>query len=167
MSAWRRVVVPLLGAALAAALLLASRGLDTVSAPGQLGPAFWPRLVLAGLLLTCLVKAVADARHHARGTGGPAHAPMSAARLSAGIGAILLYVALTPHLGFPLVTALFIVAFMALCGARSPWSLGANAALGTALLLYLFVKFVYLPLPKGAGAFERLTLLVYRGLHIF
>jgi hypothetical protein len=39
--------------------------------------------------------------------------------------------------------------------------------LGTVLLLYAFVKVVYLPLPKGEGGFEALTLLVYRALRIF
>jgi hypothetical protein len=34
-------------------------------------------------------------------------------------------------------------------------------------LLYLFVKVVYLPLPKGDGPFEMLTLWLYRALRIF
>lgn len=34
-------------------------------------------------------------------------------------------------------------------------------------LLYLFVKVVYLPLPKGDGFFEAVTLALYRLLHIF
>lgn len=162
----RRAAVPLLGVILALGLLGSSRGLDTVSAPGQLGPAFWPRLVLIGLAMACAAKALGDARREVRG-GHVTRPPLSRALLVAGIAAIVLYVVLTPLLGFPLATALFVVAFMLLCGARSPWSLGANAVLGTVMLLYLFVKLVYLPLPKGAGSLESMTLAIYRALRIF
>lgn len=157
---------PLVGVALAVVLLVASRGLDTVSAPGQLGPAFWPRLVLAGLLVACLAKALEDAR--ARRTAKVTEAvPFARGRLTAAIAAIVLYVLLAPLLGFAITTAAFIVVFMILCGARGPLMLGANAAVGTVALLYIFVKVVYLPLPKGAGPFENVTLALYRALGIF
>lgn len=151
---------------LAVALLFASRGLDTVSAPGQLGPAFWPRLVLAGLLVACLGKAFEDARagRAAQVTGA---VPFARGRLAAAIVAIVLYVLLAPLFGFAITTATFIIVFMILCGARAPLMLGTNAAVGTVALLYLFVKVVYLPLPKGAGPFESVTLALYRALGIF
>jgi putative tricarboxylic transport membrane protein len=84
-----------------------------------------------------------------------------------GIALIVLYVLVTPWAGFAVTTVAFIAAFMTLAGARSPVSIGANAVLGTVVLLYAFVKVVYLPLPKGEGGFEALTLLVYRALRIF
>jgi putative tricarboxylic transport membrane protein len=158
---------PLLGVLAAVALLFASRGLDSVSAPGQLGPAFWPRLVLAGLGLACLAKTVEEARRPARDPAGSEAPPLARGRLAAAIALIVLYVVLTPPLGFLLTTLVFIAAFLALCGTRAPLVLAANAVAGTALLLYLFVKVVYLPLPKGASPFEPLTLAVYRALGIF
>ena len=42
-----------------------------------------------------------------------------------------------------------------------------TALLGTVVLLYIFIKLVYLPFPKGDGPFERLTLSLYRALGIF
>jgi putative tricarboxylic transport membrane protein len=156
---------PLLGLAFAVALLLASRGLDTVSAPGQLGPAFWPRLVLGGLAVACLAKAVEAVQRSVR-VSRPA-APLARGRLAAAIALIVLYVLVTPFLGFALATAAFIAVFLALCGTRAPLALAANAAAGTVLLLYLFVKLVYLPLPKGEGPFELFTLALYRALGIF
>jgi putative tricarboxylic transport membrane protein len=77
------------------------------------------------------------------------------------------YAALAPVLGFPLTTLAFIAAFMTLAGARSAAGLAAGAVLGTVLLVYVFVKAVYLPLPKGDGPFEALTLALYRALRIF
>lgn len=158
---------PLAGVVLAVALLVASRGLDTVSAPGQLGPAFWPRLVLTGLVIACLAKAVEAVRARTRWADAGPSAPFARGRLAIAIALIVLYVLVAPAAGFPLTTVTFVAAFMALCGSRSPLVLALHAVGGTVVLLYFFVRLVYLPLPKGTGPFEALTLAVYRALGIF
>ena len=163
MLAWRRLA-PLLGFALALALYPGTWGLDAV-ARGPLGPGFWPRLALIGLAFGCLAKLVEEWRRDA--TLQVSRPPISRAKLAAGIGAVVLYVLLAPWLGFAIVTALFVAGFMALCGTRSIAALAAGAVLGTISLLYVFVKLVYLPLPKGDGPFEALTLALYRALHLF
>ncbi len=165
----RRVAAPLAGVLVSLALLYETRGFDQVVRGAQLGPGFWPRLVLAGLGLTCLVRLIAEWR---RGGGGRALESrtlpgMSRRKLTIGIGLIVFYVLATPVVGFPLATAAFIVAFMGLCGTRSLTALAANALVGTVLLLYLFIKLVYLPLPKGEGPFEPVSLALYRALGIF
>jgi hypothetical protein len=164
----RRVAAPLLGLVLAAGLFLQAAGLDAVAGPGQLGPGFWPRLTLAGLGLACLVQLVQAWRADPARAGSDAPAPVVAPRMLAlAIAAVLGYVAVLPLAGFPLATAGFVVAFMALGGARSPTGVAASAVAGTVLLLYVFVKLVYLPLPKGDGLFETLTVALYRALRIF
>ena len=160
-----RRIAPLLGIALAIALLPGTWGLDTV-ARGPLGPGFWPRLALIGLALGCLAKVVAEWRRDRVSEHG-SRPPISRAKLAAGIGALVLYVMLAPWLGFAIVSALFIAGFMALCGTRSIAALAASATIGTVSLLYVFVKLVYLPLPKGDGPFETLTLALYRALRLF
>ena len=164
----RAVAAPLAGLVLALGLFVSARGLDAVAREGQLGPGFWPRLVLIGLGGACLLKAVGEWRG-ARRAEPEASAPeaVHAGRLAAGVTLIVLYVLVTPWVGFALTTVVFIAAFMLLAGARSPVSIGANAVLGTVVLLYAFVKLVYLPLPKGEGGFEAVTLLIYRGLRLF
>ena len=154
-------------------LLLATTGsLDQVAREGQLGPGFWPRLTLLGLGAACLAKAVEEWRR-ARAPGRPKGAeasprpPISRATLLAAIGLIVAYVALTPLLGFPLTTAGFVIAFLRLSGMRSAAGLLATTVAGTVGLLLLFVKVVYLPLPKGDGPFEAVTLALYRLLRIF
>ena len=175
----RGVAVPLAGALVAAVLLLDTRGLDHVARGNQLGPGFWPRLVLVGLGLACLAKCVAEWRRHrapavsaratvdTRGIETERRPEIARGKLVAAIGLIVLYVVATPAAGFPLTTLAFIAAFMYLCGTRSPAALGVNAVLGTILLLYLFIKLVYLPLPKGEGPFEAVSLSLYRALGIF
>jgi hypothetical protein len=161
------VVAPLAGVVVAAALLLAARGLDEVAAPGQLGPGFWPRLTLVGLGLACLAHALVAWRRRERGAPVAAAAPVSTPRLAGGIALVLAYVLATPPLGWALATPLFMVAFMRLGGARRWPALGVTAAVGTVALLYLFVKAVYLPLPKGDAPFEAVTIALYRALGIF
>lgn len=169
----RARVAALLGGVLVAGLLFAAaRPLDAVASPGQLGPGFWPRLVLIGLALACALKLVTDRR----GAPGARPAPddpeetaaaVSMARLGSTIASILAYVLAAPLVGFPLATVGFIVLFMLLAGARRARGIAATAAVGTVVLLYTFVKLVYLPFPKGAGAFEHVTLVLYRALGIF
>jgi len=167
-----RVAAPLAGIAVALGLLLATRGLDQVVPGDQLGPGFWPRLVLLGLAAACLARLVGAARRGPRPAAAgrddaSAAPPISWPKLGVAIALIVLYVLATPIIGFPLTTVGFIAGFMWLCGTRSLVAVTANVLLGTAGLLYLFVKAVYLPLPKGDGPFEAVTLLLYRALHIF
>ena len=56
MSRLGRWAAPLLGLLLSLVLFLQTWGLDEVAREGQLGPGFWPRLVLLGLGLACAAK---------------------------------------------------------------------------------------------------------------
>jgi putative tricarboxylic transport membrane protein len=93
--------------------------------------------------------------------------PVARGTLALAVLLIVLYVFVTPLLGFPLATAAFIACFMALAGARTVGKIAGGAVIGTIGLLYLFVRVVYLPLPKGDGPFEALTVGLYRALGIF
>ncbi|HSE92971.1 MAG TPA: tripartite tricarboxylate transporter TctB family protein [Methylomirabilota bacterium] len=170
MAALARAAAPLAGLSAALALLAVTRGLDDVAREGQLGPGFWPRLVLAGLAVTCAARLVlawwAGATRDAGSDAGAMALP-SRLRLAAAVALILLYVVAAPVIGFPLATAAFVAGFMTVSGARSPGGAAVAAVGGTVGLLYLFVKVVYLPLPKGAGPFEAVTLALYRALGIF
>lgn len=186
MALLRRIGAPGLGLIAALGLLAETRPLDAVARVGQLGPGFWPRLVLVGLGLACLAKIATEWRAHRQPPGAPVADPpvepsrtaagagdgeerprIARGRLAAAAGLIGGYVLATPWLGFALATALFTAAFLRLAGARSPLVLGLAPVGGTGLLLYVFVRLVYLPLPKGAGPFESATLALYRALGLF
>jgi putative tricarboxylic transport membrane protein len=143
----RARVAALLAGVLGSGLLFASTWpLDAMVPRGQLGPGFWPRLALIGLAVACLLKLREERRARAGGAESSEVLPrVSASRLALGMACILAYVIAAPLLGFPL----------------------ATAVLATVILLYTFIKLVYLPFPKGAGPFERVTLALYRALGIF
>jgi putative tricarboxylic transport membrane protein len=165
----RARVAALLAGVLGSGLLWASTWpLDAMVPRGQLGPGFWPRLVLIGLAVACLLKL----REERRAGPGDAAASgllprVSGSRLALGMACILGYVIAAPRLGFALATAAFIAAFMVVAGARRVPGIVATALLGTVTLLYAFIRLVYLPFPKGDGPFERVTLALYRALGIF
>jgi len=162
-------VGPAVGILISIALFFQGRGLDDIAQPGQLGPSFWPRMILVGLALACAAKLVIDVRsvYTVADTGVTARPSISRSKLVASIGLIILYMMLAPFIGFALATALFIASFMWISGSRSIPLIVGNVVVGTVLLLYVFVKFVYLPLPKGDWVFESLTLALYRALHLY
>ena len=165
----RARVAALFAGVLGSGLLFASTWpLDAMVPRGQLGPGFWPRLDLSGLAVACLLKLREERRAGKGGTESSEVLPrVSASRLALGMACILAYVIAAPLVGFPLATAAFIVAFMVVAGGRGVPGIVATAVLGTVILLYTFIKLVYLPFPKGAGPFERVTLALYRALGIF
>jgi len=165
----RARVAALLAGVLGSGLLFASTWpLDAMVPRGQLGPGFWPRLALIGLAVACLLKLREERRARAGGAESSEVLPrVSASRLALGMACILAYVIAAPLLGFPLATAAFIVAFMVVAGGRGVPGIVATAVLATVILLYTFIKLVYLPFPKGAGPFEYITLALYRALGIF
>ncbi len=139
--------------------------------PDQLTPWFWPRAMLLGLMVCCAIRIFETVR-------GRPEAPRRAEDPAVGEGqnsqilgvaivAVLAYVFMTSAVGFPLATLLFLIGFSYLGGWDRAPSLLAVGVLGTLGALYLFVKVVYLPLPKGWGPFQALTIAVYRTLGIF
>jgi putative tricarboxylic transport membrane protein len=137
--------------------------------PGQLGPAFWPRVILILLMISCGIKAleVLFSRPRDSEAGGGNRLPaVNYPLLAALIGSVIGVVVAMPLIGFPLSNLLFLILFMRLAGLRKKSTLFLTSTLGTLFLLYLFVKVVYLPLPKGGWFFDDLTIWIYRVLHL-
>lgn len=139
---------------------------------GQVAPWFWPRAMLLGLMAACVAKIIEEVGHGwwARPPGGgPAtrRDPEPSRIPWLGILLVLGYVLLSDLIGFALATFPFLVAFIFLGGWRRRLPLLVLGGSGTISILYLFLKVVYLSLPKGRGVFEDLTIALYRVLGIF
>ena len=138
--------------------------------PGQLGPAFWPKAILLLLMVGCGIKTIEILLARRKGGANEGEAPLPSVnvpRLLGLIGIVLGAVALMNEIGFLLTNLLFLLSFMYLAGVRKKITLFLTSVLGTVILLYLFVKVVYLPLPKGSWFFHDLTISIYRFLHLF
>lgn len=137
--------------------------------PGQLGPAFWPKAALILLMAGCVIKAIEIilARRETGEASSSSTLPgVHASRLAGFIAIVIGSVVLMDQIGFMLTNLIFLLSFMRLAGVRKKSTLFLTSIVGTVILLYLFVKVVYLPLPKGAWFFEDLTIAAYRLLLI-
>jgi putative tricarboxylic transport membrane protein len=150
---------------------------------GTLGPDFWPKAILVLTIVVCaweIAKIILTGaethgvledfvekgveQHPAAGTAGPVE--NHPGLVLAGMGATLLYVAASQQLGFFLATILYLVAFMRLGGYRR-WSVIATVSVvGTLVLLFIFMKLVYVSLPIGVAPFSEVTLLLMRVMGI-
>lgn len=141
-----------------------SFGTGTVMQGAQMGPAFWPRFLLGGLLLLSVVVSVETIRKitKERAWGEPLLTmDRGKIRFFAAIGLGVAYLVLLPVLGFIAITPVFMIAFMRLLGEKSKgWILGVSVAM-TATVVVLFTKAMYVPLPRGVWLFREFSLLFY------
>ncbi|MEW6333923.1 MAG: tripartite tricarboxylate transporter TctB family protein [Thermodesulfobacteriota bacterium] len=141
-----------------------SFGTGTTLQGAQMGPAFWPRLLLGALLLLSVIVSAGTIRRIAREKAwGESLLTMDRGkvRFFAAIGLGAAYLFLLPVLGFIAITPVFMIAFMLLLGEKSKgWILGVSVAM-TAIIVILFTKAMYVPLPRGVWLFREFSLLFY------
>ena len=64
-------------------------------------------------------------------------------------------------MGFIAITPLFLIGFMLLLGEKSKgWILGVSIGM-TVIIVVLFTKAMYVPLPRGVWLFREFSLLFY------
>ncbi len=143
--------------------------IDEAPIPGQLGPAFWPRAILLFLMVSCCIKAGETAvvwKKEMKKSLDERRPAADYLKLFGMIGLIIGVVVAMDVLGFLIANLLFLILFMRLAGLKKKFPLLLTSVLGTLFLLYLFIKVVYLPLPKGYWFFYDLSVYLYRLLHI-
>lgn len=156
--------------AVAAVLYRLADQFDVAARPGQLGPDFWPKLAI-GLLgivsLVELVRALVSPRHdevHGIADQLEAVEPVdeeladrSLPLLLGGMALSVGYAVSLGVIGFPLATFVFLVAFMYLGRFRRHNMIWLSSFIGAALLSFLFLKVVYVSLPRGIAPFSIVT----------
>ena len=170
-----RLVGPL--AALAVALAVEAH---LMSAPAELtqdgfGPLFWPRLMALGCAISALMLCLLRGWQYWRApsdvalpsaAGGPA-ASYDDRMMWLGLAGIGIYGLAINTIGFAFATALLLAYWLLLNGIRRPATILLTAVLGPVVMLYVFVKVAYTPLPRGSGLFDTLSIALYRLLGIF
>lgn len=147
------------------------------------GPSVWPRAILVLMMVVCALRigwtlrAPADGRSSAAAPDGggmladvatsvqgahdmPAEAPEDRypARLVIGIALTAGYVASLGVLGFATGTFLYMLAMAVVGRYRRHGVSVATALVGTLVLMFVFMKIVYLSLPIGIAPFETVSL---------
>lgn len=148
---------------------------------GTLGPDVWPRAILALIIITCLYKIasglIARAQHTdvggvledfvSEGDQGAA-VPLESHPflLLAGMALTVLYVMFIQKLGFFVATVPYIALFVILGGYRRWGVTAAMSVIGTLVLLFFFMKVVYVSLPLGEAPFSAVTLFLMQVMGI-
>jgi hypothetical protein len=170
----REVIPELIFLAFALYLFFQAGDFSARQQPGQLGPAFWPRLVALGLAVALLVRIVQAVREQNRpqvrvvgefddieGDDAPVHWRSAVIAMGLALG----YVTATMFLGYMFATMAFLGAFI-WAGGQRRWVTPVVAVGGGLLMTYVFVGVVYVSVPTGVGVFDAVTVAVYRLLGI-
>lgn len=169
--------------AIAAGLFVYAGNISSMGgADRAVGPSFWPRLILVLTMCVCVFELVFRWFFDMEGAAGllsqveqqmdaegAAEEPEehNLPQLLIGIGLTIAYVWSLPLLGFAVASLLFIALFIWLGTYRKGKVVAAVSILGTLLLMFIFMKVVYVSLPLGSGPFESVSafLMNLLGIH--
>jgi uncharacterized protein with PQ loop repeat len=144
--------------------------------PGNLGPDFWPKLLLGLTMVACLYEIIKTAfflkiappkktveEQSAKAESKKKTYP---GLLVIGIAMTVAYAYFVTTLGFILCTFSYFVLFMIVGRYRKVWAILANSVVGTLVLVIIFMKIAYVSLPLGQEPFSGVTFFVLRMLGI-
>jgi uncharacterized protein with PQ loop repeat len=137
---------------------------------GNLGPDFWPKLLLGLTMAACLYEIVkmalflkfAPPKEAAEEQSAKAQTKKKTypGLLVIGIAMTVAYAYFVTTLGFILCTFLYFALFMIVGRYRKIWAILANSVAGTLVLVVIFMKIVYVSLPLGQEPFSGVTFFV-------
>jgi hypothetical protein len=154
---------PYLVALLASAIMYALTFRITATAPpGTLGPAFWPRVAISLIAIVSAIEMLRIALGGAAALNSAAEedgddAPRQPWRLAGGIVLLFAYAAAITTLGYVLASFLLFVALIYIGGYRNHFVIWTTSLLGMAAIAFVFLKVVYVSLPRGVAPFDALT----------
>jgi putative tricarboxylic transport membrane protein len=138
---------------------------------GLAGPGTWPKIVLycaAACSLAVFARGLYGLREGVAAAAPAEEEPAyDDARLLSGMVLLAAYGFGITQLGMAFATLAFIACWLVLSGLRRPLAVALVSTLGTAGILYLFVKLCLMPLDRGKGMFEEATIFLYRLLGIY
>ena len=145
--------------------------LDAMSR-GLAGPATWPKTMLYSVV-ACAVFIFLRELHTLRAAvepaapGAPVEPRFDDAKLMMGIALLVAYGVGITLAGIAWSTLAFIAGWLVLSGLRRLRAVVLVSVIGTAAILYLFVKVSLMPLDRGKGVFEQATVFLYQLLGIY
>lgn len=147
--------------------------IDYPATAGRIGPDFWPKSILVLLGLVCVYEIVKNLLVGESFTAaglleklmkenaadqGEEDLPSFPLRLAGGIALTIAFVGSIDTFGFFLATCAYLGLFM-IIGRYRRWAvIGTASLLGALLLLFIFMKLVYVSLPLGVAPFSAVSL---------
>lgn len=175
---WAPLALRLLAPAsfLVAALVLPAFMLNTTRPfrGSGLGPAAWPQAMLALTAVCAAIWLAQEFLAWRRGREAPLAAEAarpgeaySYVKAVIGLVMIVAYGWLLPVAGFPIATACFIALWCILGGLRNPFAVVPLSLVGTGVLLWVFMGLALMPLNRGQGLFDRISIALLQMLGIY
>jgi putative tricarboxylic transport membrane protein len=156
-----------LGLVVAGVLFFYAGRIEYSAREGQLGPDFWPKLAIGFMAAVCIfeiARIALGARMQAQGIAdvldeseAQENAPAYPWLLAGGVALVLAYGLVITLFGFIVSTFLFLVAFMYLGRYRSHGAIWIASLVGTLIVALVFLRVVYVSLPRGIPPFDRVT----------
>jgi putative tricarboxylic transport membrane protein len=140
------------------------------------GPGAWPSVMLAAIAVFAGVWMVQEVLAWRRGHDvidagdalpEPEREHYHYAKAVAGLAMILAYGWLLPVLGFAVATTVFILVWCVIGGMRNVAALVLVPVVGTVALLWLFMGLALMPLSRGRGVFDQISIAVLQTLGIY
>lgn len=173
----KSIVPYLLLLAVTAGLYALTGNITYAERPGQIGPDFWPKVAIGLIAVVCVLEIVRllasrsqreiegivarlDREPEPGQAETDAEPPRRLPLLVGGIALTLAYAVLVPMLGFIAASFLFLIIFMYLGGVRSHVAVWLTSAAGIIAFAFVFLKIVYVSLPRGEPPFDQITQLV-------
>jgi putative tricarboxylic transport membrane protein len=149
-------------------LFNATTKFPALGARTQVGPAFWPQILLGWIiLLACIWLLKFFVSKYKRAPGTPGITPADAmgkqglTRLVLVIALCLAYVFIIDISGFLISTFIFQILILLVLGTRKMTTIIVTPSLLTAALFGIFIKILHTPLPRGTGVFYTFSRMLY------
>ncbi len=143
---------------------------------GGIGPDAWPKAAILLIVSVSFLELAVYVFKHRREVGAVAQEAAKAEDgeektlyprlLYAGCLLTTGYVAVVEYFGFTLTTYAYLVAFMYIGRYRNHKVIWGSSLIGALVMLFVFVKVVYVSLPEGVAPFNALTWLLYRLMNV-
>ena len=148
----------------AASMFISTFGYRDVGSLAAVGPAYWPRFLLGGMILLALLSIARTLLRNK--ISGQAQAAEADGRVHPNLfwvtgGLTLVYTLAMPYLGFLVATIGFLLAMLWAVRIRGYVMLPTLSVGFSLLLVALFAKLMSVPLPRGEGIFRSISLWLY------
>lgn len=144
-------------------LLWQTTGMQSAYAADELfGPAFFPRIVLGGLVLVSLLQVVQELLRRSSGPAETRRLAPDVRGFAVTLSAAAAYIMAMQYVGFLPATLFFQSAIFAVVfGMRTARGIVLLPAILTGIYFVIFLRLLGLPLPQGYGPFRELSRLIY------